>query len=435
MIHNQNHKKLVLIELNEINFEYLKKYLSQHPKELASFKNYFESHYEFITSSEKDYVNLEPWIQWVSAHTGMKFSEHKVFRLGEMVDFNHEQIFEKIEKKGYRVGCISPMNSKNDLKNPAYFIPDPWTKTSSSNDFWSRSLKDLLVQTVNDNAQAKISVKSMFILLLTVLRFSRLKSYPLLIKLVISSINKKWNKALFLDMLLNEIHLNFLKSKKPNFSTIFFNAGAHIQHHYFHNSRHSNRDSKNPAWYAEQKHDPIFDMLKVYDYILGSYGDLYPTIVATGLSQVPHDEPIFYYRLKNHCNFFEKLGLNFETILPRMTRDFLATFKNFDDLDQAKKLLESLKIKRTNTHIFEEIEAKELSLFITLTYPMEIEKKDIVIGDNQKEIKLSEDVVFVAIKNGKHSAKGTIMLPKKDFEIPNNEQHVSCLFNLIDSYF
>ena len=32
-----------------------------------------------------------------------------------------EQIFEMIEKKGYSVGCISPMNTINNLKKPAYF--------------------------------------------------------------------------------------------------------------------------------------------------------------------------------------------------------------------------------------------------------------------------------------------------------------------------
>ena len=51
------------------------------------------------TSSEIEYQNLEPWIQWVSAHTGKDFKDHKIFRLGDIVNSDHEQIFEVIEKK------------------------------------------------------------------------------------------------------------------------------------------------------------------------------------------------------------------------------------------------------------------------------------------------------------------------------------------------
>ena len=37
------------------------------------------------TSSEKNYENLEPWIQWVSFYTGKSYEEHKVFFLNELI--------------------------------------------------------------------------------------------------------------------------------------------------------------------------------------------------------------------------------------------------------------------------------------------------------------------------------------------------------------
>ena len=64
--------------------------------------------------------------------------QHKVFRLGDIVKYEGEQIFEKIESAGYHVGCISPMNASNKLKKPAYFIPDPWTNTASDSSFTSK---------------------------------------------------------------------------------------------------------------------------------------------------------------------------------------------------------------------------------------------------------------------------------------------------------
>ena len=64
-------------------------------------------------------------------------------------------------------------------------------------------------------------------------------------------------------------------------------------------------------------------MIKLWEIIL-IYME--KVIVATGLSQKLSNNPVFYYRLKNHKDFFNKIGINFEDILPRMSRDFLIKF-------------------------------------------------------------------------------------------------------------
>ena len=51
-------------------------------------------------------------------------------------------------------------------------------------------------------------------------------------KILYFSIKYKWVRAAFLDFLINEIHISYYNKKKPNFSSVFFNAGAHVQHHY-----------------------------------------------------------------------------------------------------------------------------------------------------------------------------------------------------------
>ena len=73
------------------------------------------------------------------------FNEHKIFRLGDFVNSCDEQFFEKVERAGFLVGAVSPMNASNKLKNPAYFIPDPWTKTPSDGSFFSKSITEAIV--------------------------------------------------------------------------------------------------------------------------------------------------------------------------------------------------------------------------------------------------------------------------------------------------
>ena len=99
------------------------------------------------------------------------------------------------------------------------------------------------------------------------------------------------------------------KEKILTFSTLFLNAGAHIQHHYFFNSPYvDSPELQNPAWYIGKDDDPFLEMLKVYDEMLVDLLKLPNTeiIVATGLSQKPYEQLKFYYRLKDHASFLEK---------------------------------------------------------------------------------------------------------------------------------
>ena len=74
-------KTLILISLNELNFDIVKKYLSNN--KLKNLKKISENLIE--TQCEEDYKNLEPWIQWPTIYTGKNANEHNLFRLGDAV--------------------------------------------------------------------------------------------------------------------------------------------------------------------------------------------------------------------------------------------------------------------------------------------------------------------------------------------------------------
>src|SRR5688572_7063566 len=93
-------QQLLFLELNEINFEYLEAYIAR--GELPAFRDFFARHGYSETTSEQRYDELEPWIQWVTAHTGKSLSEHGVFRLGDIVDHDLPQIWERLEDLGLR---------------------------------------------------------------------------------------------------------------------------------------------------------------------------------------------------------------------------------------------------------------------------------------------------------------------------------------------
>ena len=432
----KRNKQLIFIELNEINFELVKKYL-ENGANLPALERLIKNGVK-ITSSESTYENIEPWIQWPSVHLGQDFSEHSIFRLGDIVNSGSEQIFEKVEKLGFSVGCIAPMNARNSLAKPDFFIPDPWTKTNADDRWQSRFIHQALSQAVNDNASEKVTILSLIKLSVALFSELSLKQLYELTGELKWTVGKKYRKAIFLDKLLINLLMAKLKKKKTDFVTIFLNAGAHLQHHYMHASAALiSKKQKNPTWYVDPSSDPLLEVLQAYDKGLEKLLLLenVTILIATGLSQEPYENPQFYYRLKKHEDFVKKLGIKFSAVEPRMTRDFLMRFDTNADRDSAIETLTSLEVN--GEKLFGDTEARENEAFVTLTYPKEMFDDAVLLGHegiNMRRVK--ENLAFVAIKNGHHSQTGYVL--SNDSRILNEVEtagHVMQLHNLIMRYF
>ena len=396
-------KKLLLIQLNEINFELIKQYSND-----IDFKFFNKEFFEnlSITNSEEKYELLEPWIQWVSIYTGERAEQHKIFRLGDIRKYKGTSLFNIIEELNKSVGVVCSMNLENNLKKPKYFFSDPWVNTLSGPGSIIKFISKTIAKVVNLNSNKSMPI-SLYGQVLAVLLISfRFKSIFVYLKLIFN-FKKKWNKALLLDLILHDLHLSLIKKHKTDFSSIFLNAGAHIQHHYFFNSNYLKKNNlTNPEWYIKKKYDPILDMIIFYDRILLEYKKLnnYEIVLATGLSQKPYDRKKFYYRLKNHEKFLRVLNINFTKVEPRMTRDFLINFKNYEDKNQAIKRINEL--NNINQKKIFSFEIRNDSIFVTLSLQEEISKNEEIQIDNNKKIFIKDYIVFVALKNGMHDQKG-----------------------------
>ncbi|MDA9010028.1 hypothetical protein N9J58_00110 [bacterium] len=409
--------KFSFLALNEVNFDLLAEY--EKNNSLKGFK-LLRKLREYTTSNDVPYEYLEPWIQWVSVHTGLRAEEHNVFRLGDPKAREYEQIFEVLDKRGYDICAISPMNAHNKISENQCFIPDPWTETRSDASFWSRRLADVLRQTVNDNSSGKISKKSYIFLFLAFLRFIKISWYPTMFQLIYKSLEHKWCKALVLDVLLYNIFLSLRKDATQSFNYLFLNGFAHIQHHYLLNSPYVDSLGKNPSWYISEECDPLKDAVLVYNKILFDFLKRFSdqsVLISTGLSQIPYKDAKFYYRLRDHEDFLNSISINFQKVRRGMTRDFYIDFASNNDRDDALSILKGIRLNGSN--FFGDFSTLEKSLFCSLVYPEEISNSDEIVVKNLK-IKLLNHVNFVAIKNGMHSDKGYLFTNDRDaFENDN----------------
>lgn len=399
----------ILLGLNEINFDYIKFYANQ--GKLPVLKSLLAKHPLIETESEKKYQLLEPWIQWVTIHTGKTYDEHQVFRLGDITERKDlKQLWETFEEKGVSVGAISPFNADNRLKNPSFFVPDPWTKTNASGNWLVRNLSDAVQQTVNDNAQSKLSLKSIFSLLLGLLVYVPPTKWFKYLSLG-ANIRKAGTKAIILDNLLGDIFLKLWKKHRPEFSSLFLNTGAHVQHHYLFNSQAYEGEFENPDWYCPKGYDPLEKVLVEYDDIIGRLLKLNTkVIVATGLHQKPHKHLTYYWRLKKHDAFLKKIGVqNYTEVLPRMSRDMLVEFPSEKAALAGQQIFESYEATADQTKIFV-VDNRGKSLFVELTYPNDITDNFSIQSNSGPSVdNFKEEVSFVAIKNGEHDGIGYLL--------------------------
>lgn len=398
--------KSILLGLNELNFEYIKKYAAQGL--LPNFQKLF-SEYEYAeTTSEKEYKLFEPWIQWVTVHTGKTYDEHQVFRLGDIVDRKDlKQLWEIAEEQGLKVGAISPFNADNRLKKADFFVPDPWTKTEASGSPLLQQLSKAVSQSVLDNAKDKVQGSSGMAIIKALLKYVPVSRKPSYLKLLAQVKSKVGIKATVLDKLLGDVFIHQWKQSKPDFSSLFLNTGAHFQHHYMYNAKVYDGEFKNPDWYCPAPQDPLLLILKVYDKILG---DLMKTgarlFIATGLHQEPHGKVTFYWRLNEHAAFLDKLNIKYKDVQPRMSRDFLVKFDNAGDAKNAQEKLASY-TSANGSQIFN-IDNRGDDLFIELIYSKDIDDT-FYIKSESENIKIDnfkKYISFVAIKNGQHDGIG-----------------------------
>jgi glycosyltransferase involved in cell wall biosynthesis len=438
--------KLVLVQLNELSFDAVRRYAA--PLGLRSFEKLMAGHFR-TTSSEQNYALLEPWIQWPSVYTGQTAAEHGLTRLGDAVGHPVPQVFEQLEAAGVKVGCVAAFSAENRLQKPAYFLPDPWTSTPSDGSWWSRVLGESIGQIVNDNSRQRVTLRSLAHLALGVLRFARPRHFSLYLKLAATARGAPWRKALFLDVLLHDMHWRLFHSKGAQFSTVFLNAGAHIQHHYFLSARAlPHHGLTNPSSYVKPGVDPVAEMLRVYDRLLadylrlsaGSAGALKPedrvsTIVATGLSQQPYDREKYYWRLRDHAEFLRVQGIRHRCVKPRMSRDFLIEFDSLLDTSRAQAALSKLTVFPSGERLFGEVENRGDSLFVTLTYPGKIDPEHMVLH-GKAVVPLAPAVALVAMKNGMHQQQGSAYFSDGVAALaPADGAHVKALHHTIHAFF
>src|SRR3546814_9041654 len=158
------------------------------------------------------------------------------------------------------------MNAANRCSNPAFCLPDPWTPTEVTADRRVAKLFDLVRQVVNANASSDLSIAKLGPQLLPLaLPYLSAGSIPKYLRILRMATQYKWAKAAFLDRLLTDMTFSLMRKHRPDYVSLFLNAGAHIQHHNMYDSAIYPGNRSNPGWYSKAAETEGDRLLLIYE--------------------------------------------------------------------------------------------------------------------------------------------------------------------------
>lgn len=415
---------MLLIELNEFNSELLRSVAQVHRLEhVEQVLNW--NHARTWTADEYETGFLEPWVQWVSVHTGVPSSQHGVKNLGDVPNLAEDQIWERWSRRGLSSIVWGVMNGdRRNAENCRIFIPDPWTFSESAYPARFQGLIALpryLARNYLDFSKLT-AVREGYGLLKTLLRSMKLSDFGDGLRVLGRGMARFGPTNVvfiaFFEYLSAMAFIQAVERNRPSAAIIFINMLAHVQHHYW-----KTRDgSACPQ---------IEFAATVVDEILGKILSRCQGVVGNGevavmnaLSQncTIDEAPWILYRPNNHAALVGFLGIKATRVEPLMTYDAHVFFQAAEDARDGAEILETAEIEGQRLFFVEADKHDPLKLFYR------VEMHDPVSADARftcrgKAARFADHFTAIVQRTGKHSQVGDLYanfaIGRQEF--PNHE--------------
>lgn len=290
---------VIVLEFNELAPRLMTRWINEGL--LPGFKRLFEESRAYITDAEEDSPQLEPWIQWVTVHTGLRFAEHGVFDLGDGHKLSAPRIWDHVSDAGGSVWVCGSMNAGSSGRSlQGAILPDPWSVGFAPYPKGAFAPFFKLVRTyVQEYTREKVPLSKreyaafgLFVLRNGLSLTTLWKTAQQLVGERLSGGTTKWKRAMILDRLMWDLFRSQWQKSKPNYATIFLNSTAHLQHYYWRAMEPDAFQLKPSAQEVEVYGDAIFEGYRAMDELVQEAlalveGSNTTLVLLTALSQQP----------------------------------------------------------------------------------------------------------------------------------------------------
>jgi hypothetical protein len=397
--------KITLIELNEFNQELLEScsslYKLPHLKRLVSM---YVSKTKTDDTYESDF--LEPWVQWVSVHTGVPSSEHGIKHLGDVPKLGTPQLWKTLSDHGLSSIIWGAMNSSREgAEKNQVFMPDPWTASEMA---YPEELNFLLnpLRAVSTNYLKPDKKKIIKMLKDLWALFKEKNLVPMLLKQIPAFLKElvyfkgaHFVFIAFVEYVGASLCLKYKKDLKSDFCLLFLNTLAHLQHHHWKGFDYKNNKKLQLG---------LTYLDKIMGKVFASLDEGEVLIVTNALSQKnTNDEtPWILYRPYDHKAFLNAVGIYPTEIKEHMTHDAHLYFENKQQCQIAKDLLEAAKIENKPLFLVESYQDEPLKLFYRLQFTDKI-SENACIHVQHKILPFYNFYQSIVERTGKHIPSGT----------------------------
>jgi hypothetical protein len=395
--------RLLLIELNEFNPQFLAR-MAEQLKLLNTAKIFSMCKAETSTADLVEHQGLDPWVQWVGVHCGKPTTEHGIRRLGATRTQTLRQIWHLLAQHGYTWGVWGAMNAP--LGNPLgckFFMPDPWSFDEAA---FPHRLDDLLAlpRYVATNYleidRKKVMAKGLRLLCF----FAPPSHWPL-----VADFAAEMARALaatgpsvhafstLLDYLSVLYFLRLRRKTRPDFSLIFLNHIAHLQHQFWVD--------------GDEQHPEMALGLRLNDAMLGlllaarSAGEA--LVVMNGLKQENvAKRGSHVYRQIDPRATLKAIGIEHGRVEQCMTNDAHILFRNMRDADNAQTRLERCRLSDGHRAFFVERESP-VEVFYQLAFEHEVAGSTrLLCGD--RALRFYDVFQLICERTGAHVPEGDV---------------------------
>jgi len=226
-------QSVILLEFNELVPTLIHRFIGQ--GKLPNFQRLYSESQVFTTDAQEPPPYLNPWIQWITIHSGLPYSEHKIFHLGEGHKLQKKCIWDLVSDAGMKSWICGAMNVRFDKPMNGWMLPDPWTVGATP---YPEALTPYFkfVQTnVQEHSNDRVPLKRkdyVDFLLFMLKNGLSIQTIAAIVKQLVSERFDKthWKRAAILDKLQFDLFRSYYLRERPSLSAFFLNSTAHFQH-------------------------------------------------------------------------------------------------------------------------------------------------------------------------------------------------------------
>jgi len=351
-------RAVIVLELNELSPVLMRRFIDA--GELPNFRRLHDEAGVWITDAEERPPFLEPWIQWITVHSGERYREHGIFNLDEGHRTAAPRLWDVLSAAGLEAWICGSMNVAAGPGFRGWILPDPWTthvppRPDTLLPFFDFVRRHVLEYT-NDQVPVTLADRLRFLGFMAGHGLSWATAWAIVRQLAGEPLEprSRWRRAVLLDRLQFDLFRWHWRRARPAFSTFFLNSTAHFQHFYWRNLEPDLFRLRPGADEQRALSDAVLFGYRQMDRLVGECLEMAgrdtTVVLCTALSQQPcltYEESggKVIYRPRDFERLLSFAGVSsLHRVAPVMAEEFHVYLESDADAEDAQRRLGKLRV-------------------------------------------------------------------------------------------